>query len=530
MLWGQSVATAVFSVIRLHAWGNEGMIGRLKISGIPGCLVWLTVLMGSAVVSAEESDRPNVLFLFADDQRADALGAWGNPVIRTPHLDQLIERGYGFRNNYCYGSNSGAVCIPSRVMVHTGKRWHDSDQQMTGQVTLGEHLRKADYDTFATGKWHNGKPSLLRSFAAGKNIFMGGMCDHTKVPISEIVAGELESRGIGEKFSSELFADAAIEFLEGRQSDKPFFAYVAFTAPHDPRNPPLEYREAYYASHPSLPINFLPQHPFNNGSLLIRDEMLAPWPRPADMIQRQLCEYYGLITHMDEQIGRILAALQKSPGGENTIIVYAADHGLAMGSHGLLGKQSLYEHSMKCPLVFVGPGIPAQQETSAFSYLYDIFPTLCGLLQIAPPPDLGGHDLSPIWRGEQSSVRETIFLPYMKSQRAIRSGDWKLIVYPDTNYVQLFNLQQDPHELTNLAGKPEHAEKQAALWELMTTAQQEVGDELALTTEDPQPLTIDLTNHARRPDPHQPEWILRDYFDEERKPKPGSQNRATENR
>lgn len=506
------------------------MIGRLKISGIPGCLVWLTVLMGSAVVSAEESDRPNVLFLFADDQRADALGAWGNPVIRTPHLDQLIERGYGFRNNYCYGSNSGAVCIPSRVMVHTGKRWHDSDQQMTGQVTLGEHLRKADYDTFATGKWHNGKPSLLRSFAAGKNIFMGGMCDHTKVPISEIVAGELESRGIGEKFSSELFADAAIEFLEGRQGDKPFFAYVAFTAPHDPRNPPLEYREAYYAAPPSLPINFLPQHPFNNGSLLIRDEMLAPWPRPADMIQRQLCEYYGLITHMDEQIGRILAALQKTPGGENTIIVYAADHGLAMGSHGLLGKQSLYEHSMKCPLVFVGPGIPELQETSAFSYLYDIFPTLCELLQIAPPPDLGGHDLSPIWRGEQPSVRETIFLPYMKSQRAIRSGDWKLIVYPDTNYVQLFNLQQDPHELTNLAGKPEHAEKQAALWELMTTAQQEVGDELALTTEDPQPLTIDLTNHARRPDPHQPEWILRDYFDEERKPKPGSQNRATENR
>ena len=116
----------------------------------------------------------------------------------------------------------------------------------------------------------------------------------------------------GEKFSSELFADAAIEFLRSQDGQNPFFAYVAFTAPHDPRQPPLEYREPYYSNLPPLPPNFLPQLPFDNGMMNGgRDENLGAWPRAEKMIRDQLAEYYGLITHMDGQVGRILAALRR---------------------------------------------------------------------------------------------------------------------------------------------------------------------------------------------------------------------------
>ncbi len=478
--------------------------------------LWLVccglLLARSEACLAGQGARPNILFLFADDQRADALEAWGNRHIKTPHLNQLVEQGFSFRNNYCFGSNSPAVCMPSRVMVHTGKRWLDVDQQMTGQVTLGELLRQHGYTTFATGKWHNGKPSLVRSFTRGKHLFLGGMCDHTRVPLSEIVEGEVVARGIGPKFSSELFADAALEFLQEQPAEEPFFAYVSFTAPHDPRNPLAAYREMYYSSPPPLPGNFLPQHPFDLGGMTIRDEQLAPWPRPEKMVQDQLCEYYGLITHMDEQIGRILKGLAHSGHAQNTIVVYAADHGLALGSHGLLGKQSLYEHSMKCPLILTGPGIPAGRETQAFSYLYDIYPTLCALCGVEPPADLAGFDLSAIWRGGTGSVRETVFLPYMETQRSVRQGRWKLIVYPQINHRQLFDLETDPGERVNLAELPEQAERLAGMWRLLEAEQQSAGDQQTLTSRNPKPREIDLTGQARQPDAHQPGWIVEKYF------------------
>lgn len=475
------------------------------------CLILLTGLR-PAVAADQGESRPNILFLFADDQRPDTIRAWGNPNIQTPNIDQLVEQGFSFRNNYCFGSDSGAVCIPSRAMVNSGKSYMQIDHQLTGQTTLGQLLRSNGYDTFATGKWHNGKASILRSFEQGENVFMGGMCDHTKVPLSDIQDGQLISRGVKpDSFSSELFADAAVNYLNGRDGEKPFFAYVAFTAPHDPRNPPEKYRQMYYSKPPSLPANFLTQHPFNNGSLVIRDEVLAPWPRPEDMVQRQLCEYYGLISHMDDQIGRILKALEKTPGGENTIIVYAADHGLAMGSHGLLGKQNLYEHSMKCPLIFAGPGIPENKQSEAFTYLFDIYPTLCNLAGVQPPEDLDGKDLSTVWN-EGGKVRDTVLLSYQNAQRSVRAGDWKLIAYPPFNHVQLFNLANDPHEIMNLADDPQHENKVKRLTNALKKQQQHYGDKLPLTVEKPRELAIDLTGHKRKPDVHQPQWIIDYYF------------------
>ena len=226
----------------------------------------LFVLVGRVSASAGSSSgagpsRPNILLLFADDQRADTIAAWGNPHIRTPNLDRLVRRGTSFRGNYCFGSNSGAVCVPSRAMLMSGRTWLDVPHDLHGVTLLPEVLREAGYETFATGKWHNGEASFVRAFPDGRSVFFGGMADHTKVPVADVRDGQVVNRRIAEKFSSEQFADAAIDFLRSRSGDGPFFCYVAFTAPHDPRNPPEPYREMYYRDRPPLPANFLPAAP-----------------------------------------------------------------------------------------------------------------------------------------------------------------------------------------------------------------------------------------------------------------------------
>jgi arylsulfatase A-like enzyme len=261
-----------------------------------------------------------------------------------------------------------------------------------------------------------------------------------------------------------------------------------------------------------LPENFLPQHPFNLGKwLTIRDEVLAGWPRKKDVLGSQLAEYYGMVTHLDEQVGRILANLKKSKHAENTIVIYAADHGLGMGSHGLLGKQNVYEHSQRCPLIFLGPGIPQGQST-ALTYLHDIFPTVMSLIGLESPNDLDGNDLSGIWEGKISSVRESLFLSFTDHMRSVRDSRYKLIRYPQINHTQLFDLQSDPIEMVNLAEKPEHSSRVEEMTGLLLKWQQELGDDLPLSVDDPLPMEMNLSEIERTPDKWQPEWIIEKYF------------------
>jgi len=486
-------------------------------------VIVLVLLLFSVRGSA--AARPNILFLFADDQRADTIAAHGNPHIRTPNLDKLVASGFSFRRNYVFGGNSGAICVPSRAMLMSGKTWFKVDAPtLKDTKLLPELLGENGYITFATGKWHNGEPSWLRSFQRGRAVMFGGMSDHTQVPIRDLGPdGRLAPQRIGKKFSSELFADAAIDFLKNHDGKQPFFAYVAFTAPHDPRQPPPKYRKAYYRRPPPLPPNFLPQLPFDNGMMDGgRDENLGAWPRTAGMVRDQLAEYYGLITHLDEQVGRILAALRRSGRAENTIIIYAADNGLALGSHGLLGKQSVFEHSARVPLIIAGPGIPRGGSTAVFTYLFDLFPTLCDVLGLQPPAGLEGESLRPLWEGRKERVRESVFLPFMQFQRAVRDDRWKLIAYPKIGHLQLFDLQTDPHETDNLINHPENAAHVARLQGLMKQWQAKVGDNLQLPVEDRQPPRIDLSGKERQPDEWQPEWIVGKYFDAPRKTLPAA--------
>lgn len=476
-------------------------------------IILLVAIFAFPCLAQNIQQKPNILFLFADDQRADTIAAYGNKYIKTPNIDRLVSSGFSFMNNYIFGGNSGAVCLPSRAMLMSGKVWFRVDNNLNNARMLPEILQEHGYTTFGCGKWHNGEKSFLRAFKFGKAIMFGGMADHTKVPVKDIGAdGTLTKTRIGEKFSSELFADTAIEFLKNCDKSKPFFAYVAFTAPHDPRNPPLTYRKMYYKHLPPLPPNFQPQISFTNGFINVRDEHLAPWPRTEQVIRDQLAEYFGLITHLDEQIGRILDTLKKLGLDKNTIIIYAADNGLAIGSHGLLGKQNVYEHSMKVPLIFSGPNIPRGKSTQTFTYLFDIFPTLCDLIEIKPPDDLDGYSLRPIWEDKKESVRDSVFLPFLQIQRAIRDERWKLISYPKIQYMELFDLKNDPYERTNLIFNADVEVNKNRLLNIMKQWQEKYGDKVIIPEKVIKPEKPDFSKVKRVPDQWQPDWIIKKYF------------------
>jgi arylsulfatase A-like enzyme len=415
--------------------------------------------------------RPNVLFLVTDDQRADTIAALGNPVIKTPNLDKLARRGFVFRNAYCMGSTMGAVCNPSRHMLLSGKSLYKYDPKQK-EGTFGDVMRRLGYHTFHVSKRGN-----------TATVY------HTAFEIYGYVADDKERKS-GHHGRSE--ADRAIEFLQKSwRKGAPFFMYVGFAGPHDPRVAAKEWMDLYDRDKIPLPKNYLPHHPFNNGELLVRDEQLAPWPRTKEEVRKHLHDYYGCISSVDHNIGRILKTLEDLGELDNTIIVFTSDHGLAIGSHGLFGKQSLYQHSMNSPLIFAGPGIPKGQ-SDALAYLFDLFPTTVDLASDwKTPPELDGKSLAPVIRGKQAAVRDTIFLAYRDVQRAVRHGDWKLIRYPKANVTQLFNLRADPDEMKNLAADPAHAATVRELMDRLAQQQKIFGDAAPLTVDNPQPAAVD---------------------------------------
>jgi arylsulfatase A-like enzyme len=466
----------------------------------------------------EESGKPNVLFIFADDQRADAMGCSGNPYIKTPNIDSLAQTGIRFTNAYIMGGHHGAISAPSRAMLLSGKYLFNVYDKLDGVNTMPVHFAQQGYETFGTGKWHNEKSAFEKSFKKGKNVFLGGMSDHFQVPCRDLRSDGKLSNPEKKGFSTDLFSGVAVEFINdyaGGDRENPFFCYVAFTAPHDPYSPKPDYIDTYPDQSLPLPGNFMPLHPFQFDDLTIRDENLSPWPRTPEIIRSALSDYYGLITHLDDKVGDIIGALKKHGLYDNTIIVYAADNGLAIGSHGLLGKQNLYEHSTKVPLIITGPGIPEGGTTGALVYLFDLYPTLAELCKLPAPNDIDGKSLGPVISGNSEGVRTSLFTAYRHTVRAVRTNEWKLIRYPERDYNQLFNLKDDPMELNNLAYKDVYKPIMNKLSNLMKGWQEIANDTVPLTVNKTLPLNYDHTQLVRKPDAHQPEYTLNKYFREE---------------
>lgn len=426
---------------------------------------FLTALGGAAAL--QRPARSNIIVLFTDDHRFDALSSLGHPDVKTPNLDRLATRGVTFTHACTQGGPHGAICVATRAQLMTGRSVFRANQLVISPKdgpdpavkTFPELLRQAGYETHGIGKWHNAPSLYQRSFSSGGPIFFGGMSDHDKVPVQSYdPAGQYgKSRiEIAKGFSSEIFANAAIGFLKGRTGNsKPFLLYVAFTSPHDPRMAQGRFADMYDPARVQLPPNFAPMHPFDNGEMKVRDEMLAAHPRTEVEVRKHIAAYYGMVSEVDHQIGRILDAIDQSPGGKNTYIVFAGDNGLAVGQHGLMGKQSLYDHSWRVPMIISSPFAQGARICDSLCHIMDLCPTICRFAGIAPPSPIEAQGLNLALRNEKTTVRPAVVAGYRNVQRAIRTDDWKLILY-NVNGVkttQLFNVAKDPWEMTNLAEK-----------------------------------------------------------------------------
>ena len=422
------------------------------------------------------STRPNILHIHADDHRADGARALGNPLLVTPNLDSLVERGMAFTRCYTMGSMIGAVCTPSRTMMLTGRSWQRIPKSPAAApnaadpaTVLPRVIQAAGYQTWHMGKAGNGFPAGLAEF---------------QTSIRD------EGKGGERAGNSRRLADSTIEFLKSRtvsKETKPFYIYIAPPVPHDPRAAEPQFHALYDPAKIPLSPAFLPQHPFDNGEMTVRDEALAPWPRTVADTKQQLADYYACVTGLDHHIGRIFAELKASGQWDNTIIIFSADNGLSMGDHGLFGKQNLYEFGgMHVPLVVAGPGL-AKGKSGALVYLMDLFPTFAEFAGARLPDGVEGKSIAPILNGKQAKVRDVLYTGYRTCQRAIRDDRWKLIRYPLVDRTQLFDLSVDPHELTNLADKPEHKAKVAELTALLAKEMAAHADNSPLTVANPQP-------------------------------------------
>ncbi|MBT3194558.1 MAG: sulfatase-like hydrolase/transferase [Verrucomicrobia bacterium] len=447
------------------------------------------MLVGVSARAVEE--RPNIMFIFADDQTYESISAYGLTEVKTPNLDRLVERGVSFTHTYNMGAWGGAVCVASRAMLNTGA-FVNRAQKMTKLVPQwAELMKEGGYTTYMTGKWH--VQGVQPKFDVVKDV-RGGMPNQTRERYNRTFkedAYETEWKPWDTQYDgfwkggthwTQVVADNTLEFFEqAKGDDSPFFMYLAFNAPHDPRQAPKEYVDMYPLDSIKVPENFLPEYPYAEAicGKKLRDESLMPYPRTEYAVKRNRQEYYAAVTYMDHHIGRMLDALEASGKADNTYIIFTADHGLSCGHHGLAGKQSMYEHSMRPPFIVVGPGVKAQSQIDAPIYLQDAMATALELAGVDKPAHVEFSSLMPLIRGEKAVQYDRIYGKYMDRQRMIIKGDWKLIFYPTAEKkMRLFNLKKDPHEMKDLIDNPEYASVVKSLRTEFVELQKEMGDPL----------------------------------------------------
>lgn len=467
------------------------------------------------------NQKPNILFILADDQMFESIGALEGCPVKTPNLDRLVDQGVTFTHAFNQGSFAPAVCVASRTMLNTGAfLWNAASFSKKGNINPKDRnapkhqqpykipsntpekywpqfMKEAGYETYMTGKWHVGEVAPPKIFDIVSHV-RGGMpgqakqrydrsFDQGKEDSWSPYDKELGGFWKGGKHWSEIVGDDGVSFLDSaKNSDKPFFMYLAFNAPHDPRQSPKKFVDMYPLDSIKVPENFIPEYPYNEYAgtgRTLRDEMLAPFPRTEYSVKVNRQEYYAIITHMDEQIGRILDALEASGKGDNTYVFFTADHGLAVGDHGFMGKQNMYESSMRVPLLMTGPGLEKRKTVNSFVYLQDIMATSLDIAGVQKTPQVEFNSLLPLARGDAAeSIYKSVYGAYFGAQRMYRTEDYKLIIYPIANMVRLYNIKNDPLEKVDLAqDKDENLDLLNTLFSEFKKLQKEMNDPIDVT-------------------------------------------------
>ncbi len=415
--------------------------------------------------------KPNILFMIMDDQRFDTIRALGNDIIHTPTLDRIARTG-----TFLQAHTTVPVCTPGRAEVLTGCCAYDNGCRWFGEpihdhlTLMPRALQQAGYHTCHIGKWHNnGHPADSdKGHHEAHLVFPNDLADsyygkrgYWKIHEFEYMDGDQKVKG----HSTEVLARETIDFVKRAPEDQPWFCYMALHSPHDPRRAPEPFASMYDPRTMPLPDNFMPEHPFDNGDMNIRDELLEGFPRRPARIQQHLGDYYAMITHHDYWMGQILEALEQRGQLDNTIIVFTSDHGLAVGSHGLMGKENLYEHSQSVPVLIAGPGLPQGHHARFLVQHYDLYPTLCELAEVPIPDTVKGRSYATELANEAEQFRDVVCCSYRDCMRSIRNDRWKLIHYPKINRTQLFDLHNDPHECSDLLADWRHALAGSLDWE-----------------------------------------------------------------
>ncbi len=421
-------------------------------------------------------DRPNILWIFSDQHRGQALGCAGDPNVSTPNLDRLAADGIRFSNAY---SNT-PICAPFRASLYTGKRITSHGVNSLFVPLLPEHrvlpqeLRDAGYHTAHYGKWHlsgGDCPSHFVSpyFRPGWDDWLGW--ENSNRPWgTEYSTGNLPmpiERLNG--YQTDAMVDLSIEWLARREPDAPWFHVLSIEPPHPPYTAPecnmARVRDRDIRLRPNVPVD-----------------------RP-DVDQRvsTLRAYYAQIENLDENVGRLLDALDKTGQASNTIVCYFSDHGDFMGSHGRVDKTRPELESSTIPLIVRYPGtVPSGVTSDALICGLDIMPTTLGLAGIAVPEYVEGIDMSPVARGETDALRDSVLLQYDQSFfgtprpwetfRSYVTTRWMYSRFLVRDQSHLYDLESDPYQLTNLIDDPGYAETVADLDRLLTAELTRISD------------------------------------------------------
>lgn len=435
------------------------------IEAVALALIGSLLHFSEATSVAEDPPRPNILFILVDDQSPLDLKIY-NPAsaLETPHIDRLAREGMVFDGAYHMGANLGAVCTPSRHMIMSGRSvWHLPTAPLAvekglcppdlAEQTMPAVFNRAGYATMRTCKMGN-------SYEAANKLFA--------------VRHDATKRGGTPETGSPWHGERVMDYLQDRERTKdarPFLIYFGFSHPHDERDGTPELLAKYGAvnhtdktapppahpQQPGIPSNYLPRHPFHHGHPGLRDEVAVSgvWERRDELtVRNELGRELACSENIDIQIGRVLAKLEAMGELDNTYVFYTSDHGIAIGRHGLMGKQNLYQHTWRVPLIVRGPGIQAGSRAEGNVYLLDVLATLCDLANIPAPETNEGLSFKPVLTGEKTVVRDVLYGVYnggtKPGMRAVKKGDWKLIKYDvmdgAVRETQLFNLKENPEE------------------------------------------------------------------------------------
>ncbi len=419
------------------------------------------------------ADNPNILILMSDQHHPHIMGCEGDPVVRTPNLDRLAMSGTLFENCYC----PAPLCVPSRMSFMTSKLpsdnevWTNSCMLSSDIPTFAHSLGAAGYETVLSGRMHFIGPDqrhgfekhLLGTMGCG---YIGGR--NRSMPPELLSATGQNRRAVevagpgrtGYQFFDEKVAEACVDFLEAyaKRQERPFCLVAGFVLPHCPFVCP---RDDFYYYRDRVTLPEVPEGYFEalHPAVKLWRKNRGIEDLTEDDILRARAGYYGLVTHFDRQVGRVLDALQQSGLAEDTLVIYTSDHGEMAGEHGMWWKSNFYEGSASVPLVISWPGrFASGEKLGQIVNLVDIGPTMIDLAGAGPLPEVAGRSLAPLLWGEEIEWENETFSEHCSSwgplpARMIRRGDWKLVHYEGYR-PQLFDLREDPDELHDLGDDP----------------------------------------------------------------------------